>query len=144
MQYDVHIIQEPKQGIWAARASGFTKATRDIIICTDADARFPGQWLERIESEFTSTDTIAVCGPGRFYDGSWIKNKLADLLYMQVFFMSIGLAMGQKPLFGSNYAMRKSAWNDVKDLVHSSTEEVYDDIDLSFHFRQYITGFLRS
>lgn len=132
-KYPVRIVKEKKQGIWAARATGYDAAKGDIIVCTDADARFPASWLELIEKQFHESSVIAVTGPGVFYDGNRLTNTLANIFYMKLYFLLVGLALSTRPLFGSNFAMRKEGWLAVRDHVHSSTEEVFDDMDLSYH-----------
>lgn len=132
-RYDVRIIAEPKQGIWAARATGYDAANGDIIVCTDADARFPAAWLQNIERGFENPNVAAVCGPGKFYDGNWLTNRLGGLVYMQPYFWLVGSALATKPLFGSNFAMRATVWQRIRGEVHSATEAVFDDIDTSFH-----------
>lgn len=131
--HGVRIVKEPKQGIWAARATGYAAARGDIVVCTDADARFPKYWLQKVEQTFEDKEVIAVTGPGVFYGAPSILNKLADVWYMKAYFFFVGLALGTKPLFGSNFAIRKVTWNKVKSSVHSNTETVFDDIDLSYH-----------
>lgn len=132
-KFDVIIIHETKQGIWAARSTGYDAATGDIIVCTDADARFTPNWLKNIESAFKNPAVIAVSAPGKFYDGPRFTNKLADMFYMEAFFLFVGLALTTRPLFGSNFAMRRTAWRKVRQTVHNQTEKVYDDIDLTYH-----------
>lgn len=132
-EYGVRIVKEAKQGIWAARATGYTVARGDIVVCTDADARFPVDWLQKVEQTFEDRDIVAVTGPGVFYGAPVVLNKLADIWYMKAYFFFVGLALGTKPLFGSNFAVRTAVWNRVKNKVHSDTEAVFDDIDLSYH-----------
>ena len=133
-RYKTRIVKESKQGIWAARATGYNAAIGDIIVCTDADARFPEKWLQQIEDSFRlGPDIIAVTGPGVFYDGSRIANALAGIWYMKAYFFFVSLALGTKPLFGSNFAVKKELWQQVRDEVHSNTETVFDDMDLSYH-----------
>jgi hypothetical protein len=44
------------------------------------------------------------------------------------------LLLGHPPLFGSNFAMRKSAWLTIRTTVHRDIRELHDDLDFSFQF----------
>ena len=132
-RFNVVIIKETSQGIWAARNTGFNRASGDLIICTDADARFPADWVESILQTFTDPDVVASTGYGLFYDGSRLANFLGFYVYMLPYFFCVGLAIGTRPVFGSNYAMRRTVWNEIRSEVHSHTESVYDDIDVTYH-----------
>jgi glycosyltransferase involved in cell wall biosynthesis len=136
-QFGVKVVREKKQGIWAARHTGYDAAQGDIIVCTDADARFPKDWLKNIEKGFAKNKVIAVVGPGEFYDSSAPINKVANWLYMKPYFFLTQLALTTKPLFGSNFALRKSVWNKVRNDVHSGREDIFDDLDLTHHIIPY-------
>jgi hypothetical protein len=45
----------------------------------------------------------------------------------------MGLWLGNPPVFGSNFAMRREVWLDVRDRVHRDRADIHDDLDLSFH-----------
>ncbi len=136
-EYGVRVVKEKKQGIWAARHTGFTAAKGDVIVCTDADARFPEVWLHNIAAEFHNKEVIAVSGSGEFYDGSKVANMIGGWLYMKPYFFLTQLALTTKPLFGSNFAVRKSVWQKVKNEVHSDREDIFDDLDLTHHILPY-------
>ena len=132
-QYGVKIVREKKQGIWAARHTGYDAARGDIIVCTDADARFPENWLKNIERAFASDHIVGVVGPGYFYDGPKALNYIANIVYMRAYFFFTSLALTTKPLFGSNFAVRRKVWEKVRDEVHSDREDIFDDLDLTYH-----------
>lgn len=132
-QFGVKIVREKRQGIWAARRTGYDAAKGDVIVCTDADARFPKNWLKNIEASFTEDEVVGVVGPGEFYDSRKFVNKVAGWVYMKPYFFLTQLALTTKPLFGSNFAIRKKVWNEVRGEVHSHREDVFDDLDLTHH-----------
>ena len=140
-KYDVTIISEPQQGIWAARSRGFDEAMDccDVMAFTDADARFPADWLKKIDEEFKDGELQALTGPGIFYDGGKFVNWLGKVLYMQPYFIGVGLAMDMKPLFASNAAIRASTWKSVRDTVHRDDQKLHDDVDLSYHLQPITT-----
>ncbi|MBB1020577.1 MULTISPECIES: glycosyltransferase family 2 protein [Dietzia] len=129
------VVDEPVRGIPAAAAAGYDAATGDVIARLDADSRPGPDWLARIESAFAAdTELVAVSGPGEFIGLIGWRARAAKLLYMDAFFLSVGSAMAHPVLFGSNLAMRRSAWERVRDGVDRTDPELHDDIDLSFQF----------
>src|SRR5690625_1420569 len=129
------VVPEPLRGIPAAAATGYDAAAGDLIARLDADSRPGPDWLERIEAAFTQDpDLVAISGPGRFIGLSGWRARAAQLLYMDAFFVSVGAAMAHPVLFGSNLAMRRDAWERIRDGVDRTDPELHDDIDLSFQF----------
>lgn len=126
------VIAETQQGIWAASIAGYDAARGDIIARCDADSILPPQWLEMIAAHFTDPELIALTGPGRFYGAPKLACWAADRLYMDTYFTTVGWALGNPPLFGSNFAMRRSAWRAASNAIHNR-EDIHDDIDLSYH-----------
>ncbi|MFZ4895986.1 glycosyltransferase family A protein [Plantibacter sp. Mn2098] len=130
----VVVVDEPVPGIWSASSTGYDAATGDIIVRIDADSRPPVDWLAHIEAIFvTMPEVDAVTGPGEFYDGSAIATLLGRNLYLGGYFWSMSLWLGQPPLFGSNFAMRREVWADARGRVHRTDPRIHDDLDLSIH-----------
>ena len=129
------VVTEPVRGIPSAAATGYDAATGDVIARLDADSRPGTDWLERIESAFArDPELAALTGPGEFIGLSGWRAVMARVLYMDAYFLSVGAAMAHPPLFGSNLAMRRSAWERVREGVDRTDRELHDDIDLSFQF----------
>jgi glycosyltransferase involved in cell wall biosynthesis len=127
------VIREALPGITAASATGFDAATGDIIARCDADSRLPVNWLAQIERDFREhPKAVAVTGPGRFYDLGPVATVFAKVFYMNAYFFCMHAALGNKALFGSNYAVLASAWRTVSASVPRDDTELHDDIDLSF------------
>ena len=140
----VKCIKESQQGIWPARKTGLDAAKSDILVNTDADARFPIDWLQNIEKAF-NTGVTALTGPGHFYDGSRIMQAIQRFIYMEAYFIFAGSLYAQRPLFGSNYAVSKELWNIVTSEVHAKDDSYPDDMDLTYHIIQYTkVRFLRN
>jgi len=129
----VRVIAEKTQGIWPARHTGYENASGDILVCTDADARFPADWLMNIENNFHDERIIAVTSPGKFVSDNKLLNFYGEHSYMRAFFFTGWLAFTVKPLFGSNFALRKSVWKRVRGEVHSTSDRMHDDMDLTYH-----------
>lgn len=129
------VVEEPVRGIPAAAATGYDSATGDVIARIDADSRPGADWLARIEAAFDADPELsALSGPGEFIGLRGWRATAAQALYMDAFFLSVGAAMAHPVMFGSNLAMRRSAWLRVRDGVDRTDPELHDDIDLSFQF----------
>lgn len=129
------VVTQPVRGIGSAAATGYDSADGDVIARLDADSRPGPDWLERIDSAFSADPGLdGLSGPGEFIGLTGWRAAAARLLYMDAYFFSVGAAMAHPVLFGSNLAMRRGAWERVRDGVNRSDPELHDDIDLSFQF----------
>lgn len=129
------VVAEAVRGIPSAAAAGYDAATGDVIARLDADSRPGTDWLERIETAFAEDPELAaLSGPGEFIGLRGWRARAAQLLYMDLFFWSVSSAMAHPVLFGSNLALRRSAWEQVRDGVDRTDAELHDDIDLAFQF----------
>lgn len=136
------VVHEPAPGIPAAAAAGYDRASAAeggqpaglIIARCDADSVLPANWIEQIAAVFDHDPSLAaVTGPGRFYGvGPW-RGGMLKVLYMYGYFLAVGAALANVPLFGSNFAMRRSCWEAVRDEVHRHDQWMHDDICLSMH-----------
>ncbi|MGO4594375.1 glycosyltransferase family 2 protein [Leifsonia sp. 2TAF2] len=128
------VVEQPHRGIWPAASTGYDAATGDIIARLDADSRPPADWLLHIEAELLDAPEVGVLtGPGVFYDGGTVVAGLGQVLYIGGYFWSMGLWLGNPPVFGSNFAMRRDVWLQARERVHRDRSDIHDDLDLSFH-----------
>ena len=136
----VTVVYEPIQGIWPAASAGYDAARGDIIARLDADSIPPVDWLMHIDAEFTlSPEADVITGPGDFYGCNALTAVLGGTLYIGGFFFAMGFWLTQSPIFGSNFAMRREVWLDVRDRVHRTRIDVHDDLDLSLHLGPGVT-----
>ncbi|WP_458116310.1 glycosyltransferase family 2 protein [Arthrobacter sp. D2-10] len=127
------VVHESIPGIAAAASTGYDAASGDVIVRCDADTIPPADWLQRISARFDAEPDLAVLtGPGVFYDTSPLRARVAAIAYMQGYFVSMGLAIGHWPPFGSNCAFRRSDWLSVRERVHRHDPNVHDDVDFGF------------
>jgi glycosyltransferase involved in cell wall biosynthesis len=133
-RYGATVISETRPGIAAASAAGYDFATGDIIGRLDADS-LPGEdWVETVMAHFAEDEqSVAVTGGATFTDGPRILRALGAAVYLGPYFLTVALALGHVPLFGSNCAFRRTEWVRVRNEVHRSDVMVHDDMDLSFH-----------
>ncbi len=134
--FPVRIVHEKEQGMIPARNRGFNEAKYDLILRTDADTRVHTDWIKRIKQEFIKNkELVALSGPAHFYGvpkivpaADWPTN---------LFFSLFNQIIGHDCLFGPNMALRRTAWDLVKNEVCLDDEKVHEDIDLALHIAKY-------
>ncbi len=131
------VVVEKQAGITPARNAGFNAATGDIIARTDADTRPHPDWLEKISQCFDSPNTIGVTGTNEFYDAPKDSKALVEKIFTVAYFQGSKKLIGGVTLYGSNMAIRRSAWDKIKDEVCLDDALVHEDIDLSIHLMQH-------
>lgn len=127
------VLHEPAPGIPAAASTGYDAVPGGVIVRCDADTVPPPDWLRRVHAAFErDPGLVALTGPGAFYDLPAARACLARTFYMGGYFWGMRAAIANVPLWGSNMALRVSAWEGVRDRVHRDDPLVHDDADLSF------------
>lgn len=132
------IIDEKKQGISFARNAGFNHATGEILARIDADTIVPKNWVHTVMLSFKNNDVVGVSGPIIFYDFSGGKRVRQILGWIQKFlyFDISRFFMGYNVLFGSNMAIRKNAWTQIKNETCENDRIYHEDMDLSIHLQR--------
>lgn len=128
--------QNDAQGIIPTRNFGFSHATGDVIGRIDADSLVDAGWVEAVQSVFADPVVMAATGPVSYHDMPLKELGLqADDRVRQ--FIST-LSKRYQFLFGSNMAVRRSAWQQVCGEVCEDPEnKMHEDIDLSIHLSQH-------
>lgn len=122
------VVTEKHQGVTFARNTGFNLARGEIIARTDADTLVPSNWLETISNYFEKDKSIdAISGPAVFG-----FNVFSPIVKILVFDINRRI-FGHYGLYGPNFAIRKSAWERVKDEICLDDDKVHEDTDLSIH-----------
>lgn len=133
--FGVTVINEKKQGRTPARNAGFNKAIGDIIARTDADTIVPKNWIAKIRKHFQDSTVVALSGPSKYYNiPSLIQVKNWP---MHVFFKSFKRVFGHECLYGPNLAIRKAAWEKIKNTICQNDNIVHEDVDLAIHIAPY-------
>ena len=95
----VRVENEDRKGYVFAIHKGIEASRGEIIAFTDADCRVPGDWLEKIQSNFAySEDIIAVGGKLTFYDIPRILDRLVWIILYPI-----------HALPGNNMAIKREA-----------------------------------
>jgi len=132
-KYDVRVVNETEQGMIQARNRGFNEAQHEIIARTDADTMVPSDWIKKIKQHFINNDVVAVSGEATTYDLSNELARQAAIQSQKSYFILMRTALGHDCLLGPNMAIRKSAWEKVKNTVCLNDNDVHEDIDLAIH-----------
>jgi glycosyltransferase involved in cell wall biosynthesis len=126
------VLVEALPGIAATAARGYDAAAGDVIARCDADSVVPRDWIERIAAAFAADPRLdALTGPGRFHDLPRPWAGLASAAYALGVFGIAGAAVANVPVWGSNMALRRSAWESIADRVARDDAAVHDDLDVS-------------
>ena len=129
--------QADVQGLIPTRNHGLNSATGDIIGRIDADSVLEPDWVEQVQKAFADPTVQAATGPVVYYDmpmrrfGLKADDKMRQLM--------LRLAKHQYHfLFGSNMALRRSAWETIRDeACLDEKDEMHEDIDLSLHLAEH-------
>jgi glycosyltransferase involved in cell wall biosynthesis len=132
-RYGARVVPEPAVGIPAAAAAGYDAARADVIARCDADTVPPPDWVAHIAAVMGARPGLdALTGSGRFYDlPPWLGAVMRPM-YLGTYYVLVHAALGHRALWGSNMAMRRSTWEQVRTTVHRCDPEIHDDMDLSF------------
>ena len=134
--FGARVVYEPVKGIPSATAAGFDAARGDILGRLDADSVPNSQWCERVIHAFTENPTIAaITGTADFYGGRKLTNWMGRNVYINGYLWSVEWALGHPPIFGSNCALSRSAWERIRSQVHRDIRNVHDDLDISIAFQ---------
>jgi len=128
----VIVDQNDEQGITATRNAGFNAATGEVIGRIDADSILEPEWVAEVKALFADPTVGAATGPMIYYDmplrrwGARADDNMRRAL--------LKLTKEYHFVFGSNMAIRASAWRDVRDFVcNDADKEMHEDVDLGIH-----------
>ena len=129
------VIKESVQGRVYARDAGFNKAKGDVIARVDADTVLPDNWIKYITTFYESLahQKSAFTGDADFHNVRF--PKAVSWLYRQMSFNLNHLLIGHPTLWGSNMAITRNQWEDVKALV-CQRNDIHEDLDLSIHIKE--------
>jgi glycosyltransferase involved in cell wall biosynthesis len=111
--FGAHIVNEPRKGKVYAFRTGADAATGDILCFAEADCILPANWIQTITDYLERhPDVVAVSGTYTFHSSTPFYNLLAPIVHglAQLIYY---LLYGTFSLRGSNFAIRKSAYDAV-------------------------------
>lgn len=127
------VHQDNEQGLVPTRNFGFSVASGDVYGRVDADCMLKPDWVKVVTDIFErDPDAMGATGPAVYYDmpagrlGLKGDDKVRKITYRA--------DNGKVLLFGSNMAVRASAWEKIKDKVCRDKPDImHEDIDISLH-----------
>lgn len=127
---NIRLVTEKTQGLIPARNHGFDRAKSDVIGRIDADSIIEPSWVEVVRRVFQDDSIAGATGPVLYHDmplqkvGFQVDEKIRNTLHK--------LAKDHSFLFGSNMAIRASAWRQIKAFTSlDPDDQLHEDIDLA-------------
>lgn len=131
-QANIRLTNEKKQGLNPTRDKGFAVAKGEILARIDSDSAILPDWVKQVRKTFAKKTVAAVSGPVAYHDmpGRRAGLKADERIRALVHRMAEG--RDHRYLFGSNMALRASAWVVIKDDVDPDpTGKYHEDIDIA-------------
>lgn len=131
----VTLVTELHKGRVFAREVGFAAAKGTVLARIDADSVVPRDWIAQLHAYFVQPGALATAwtGNGRFCNVrmprsvSWLYNLLA--------FRFNALVGGHPTLWGSNMAVPRALWQQVRsDLCLRN--DIHEDLDIAIHLHR--------
>lgn len=133
-----YLQQFDKQGLIPTRNFGLDQAKGDVIGRIDADTRLTKDWVKVLTETFSDPEVAAATGPVAYYDlpGGTSKPAMkADDITRR---LMLKLGRQYHFVFGSNMALRKTAWETIRSETCLDEEDLFhEDIDISIHLAQH-------
>lgn len=131
-----YIEQNEVQGLIPTRNFGLDSAHGDVIGRIDADSVLEPTWVEEVQKAFADDEVMAATGPVIYYDMPLRRfGAIADDAIRRAM---IVITRDYHLLFGSNMALRSSAWKAIRtEACLDPDDELHEDIDLSIHLHQH-------
>ncbi len=134
------VVVQPVHGIWPAASAGYDAASGELILRLDADSRPPADWIEQAVNAFEADPALdMLVGHGDFYGPRRVINWIGTTLYIGGMHAVLTPYFGHPPVFGSNFAMRRTAWEQMRKAAHITNAHIHDDMDLTFQIRPWMT-----
>lgn len=131
----LYFEQNEEQGLVPTRNFGLDRAQGTVIGRIDADSVIEPNWVAEVQKAFVDENVAAATGPVLYYDMPLRRFGLkADDRVRRII---LKLTRDYHFLFGSNMAIRRSAWLAIRGVVcRDEVDELHEDIDLSVHLAQ--------
>ena len=136
---NLHVVSMNDDEIGKKNAirKGVGIANGDVILCTDADCRVGGDWIQTILSSFTNKNIKFVAGLVKFSFGNTFLNKFQSLELLSLVSSAAAAIQRKKSTIcnGANLAFRKKEYNEIP--MHIFHDFSTDDVSLLHYFKKY-------
>ena len=132
----IYLQQFELQGLIPTRNFGLNHASGDVIGRIDADSVLEPTWVQEVQRIFSEPDVAAATGPVIYYDMPLRRfGAIADDALRRAL---VKVTSEFHLLFGSNMALRASAWREIRDdACLDPDDELHEDVDLSIHLNEH-------
>ncbi|CAN5370323.1 glycosyltransferase family 2 protein [soil metagenome] len=132
----IYFQQNDVQGLIPTRNFGLDRAQGDVVGRIDADSVLEPTWVEEVQKAFIDPKVAACTGPVIYYDMPLRRwGHVADDAIRRAM---IVITRDYHLLFGSNMALRATAWEAIRDEVcRDEDDELHEDIDISIHLHEH-------
>jgi glycosyltransferase involved in cell wall biosynthesis len=126
------IVAESRKGITYARTAGFNAARSSIIARIDADTVVAPNWAETMRSKFEADPQISAVAGGAGVAEVSPRGRFWARWYYRSFRRWHQRSIGVTPMmYGFNGALRKSAWEEIRDLTTLDDLRISEDVDVT-------------
>lgn len=130
-RYDfVNLVNEPKQGLIAARNHGFEMASGDLLARINANFTIDRDWVKEVKKSFQDKTVGGATGPAKAYILPIFANQKSDFWSRFYFWNMLG-NFGFQIMWGANMVIRRSVWQQIKAQTSYDDKAVHEDQDLS-------------
>lgn len=132
----IYLQQTEFQALIPTRNFGLNHATGDILGRIDADSVLEPNWVEAVQAVFADPAVMGATGPVIYYDMPLRRfGAIADDAIRRAL---VKVTREFHLLFGSNMALRATAWRAIRDEACLDPEDdFHEDIDLSIHLANH-------
>ena len=109
--YGARVIKEEKQGNTYAVSAGFNNAEGQIIASTDSDTIVSHNWLEVIYKAFEDKQVVGATGNAYIHSKNTVFDLFSEKFYE--YFIKFNFLIGKVHFSGFNFAVRKSAFDQI-------------------------------
>ena len=111
----VKVLRSPGIGKKAALEFGVENAQGELIVCSDADCRFPKDWIQQMCVPFMQPEVQLVAGPVISLEGRTFFQRFQQIEWSSILLLTQFFFVKKRPLMcsGANLAYRKSAFLQV-------------------------------
>ncbi len=127
------VVIEKRRGIGLARNTGVDAARGEVIFFTNADTKLAENVLETYAKAFEDEKVVAASGPLVPLEEASAFIRFG-YRFASVWLAKLSFKLGKPAIAGSNFAVRKSAFNTVGGF--DTGLETYEDLDLTLRLRK--------
>lgn len=132
-KFGAKVITETQQGHVYSLNTGLKSAKGEILAVTDADTKVSKTWLEQLANIFEDKSVVGVTGSIELD----LKSSMKSLAIKQLYdlFLYFNFALKKPHLTGPNMAMRKSAFEKLKEV--DTRYKIGGDVEIGMRLRKH-------